>query len=76
MTPEEVHNRFSLFNAPEANPNRFLSNLSASLKKAFGDHITIEMRKREMVLTIGPKTAWIDHTGALVGEASTPPSLE
>jgi hypothetical protein len=76
MTPWEMRNRLVLHDPSEVDPNSFLTNLHSSLKHAFGDQMTVKLRMRDMVVTIGPKTAWIDRTGALVGESFTPPSSE
>lgn len=46
-----------------------LERLAASIREAFGGTILAEMRGSRVHLKVGPKAAWFDATGCLVGES-------
>lgn len=46
-----------------------IEKMAESLREAFGGAISAETKEGELRLKIGPKTAWIDANGDLVGES-------
>lgn len=54
-----------------------LEKLAESLRAAFGEAVSAQMAEGSLRLQVGPKAAWINATGRLVGESfDGPGSLE
>ena len=66
---EDLHYR--VIERTPVNPATFgLETLRRSLKKAFSEAVSAEVAGELLRLSIGSKTAWVNSSGELEGEAS------